>query len=108
MHCAWQAARSSSMPEVAMPLDRLLLEGTRRLTEASMAEPRRQAYRIWAELNCSTHPGAELMQKLEVGAEATARYQNAIERRASGEPLAHVTGISGFRLLTLRSDARAL
>jgi release factor glutamine methyltransferase len=37
-----------------------------------------------------------------------ARLQHAIERRAGGEPLCHVTGRAGFRYLSLRSDGRAL
>jgi release factor glutamine methyltransferase len=36
------------------------------------------------------------------------RMEAAVERRAAGEPLAHVTGLIGFRRLTLRSDRRAL
>lgn len=95
------------MPDLAMRLGTLLLEGTQRLAEIGNPEPRRQALRIWSELNPLVSPGV-LRPELVVGAAETAAYQNAIERRASGEPLAHVTGISGFRHLTLRTDARAL
>jgi release factor glutamine methyltransferase len=35
-------------------------------------------------------------------------FESAILRRANGEPLAYVTGLAGFRHLTLRSDRRAL
>jgi release factor glutamine methyltransferase len=71
-------------------------------------EPRRQALRIWAELD-EEHPGESLLGfDRDVGGVAAARYNHAIQRRASGEPLPHVTGWSGFRHLKLRSDARAL
>ena len=96
------------MPDVAMRLGTLLLEGTRRLAATGSSEPRRQALRIWADLNASDHSGTLIRQDRVVGAAEAATYQNAIERRASGEPLAHVTGTSGFRHLTLRTDARAL
>jgi release factor glutamine methyltransferase len=49
-----------------------------------------------------------LARDLEVDPEGAARYQQAIKRRASGEPLSHVTGWTGFRHLLLRSDGRAL
>jgi release factor glutamine methyltransferase len=45
---------------------------------------------------------------LDVDSVGVARYQHAIKRRASGEPLSHVTGWTGFRHLSLRSDGRAL
>ena len=96
------------MPDVAVRLGTLLTEGTRRLADTGNPEPRRQALRIWAELNPLATPGALLSRELLVGAAEASTYQNAIERRASGEPLAHVTGTSGFRHLTLRTDARAL
>jgi release factor glutamine methyltransferase len=35
-------------------------------------------------------------------------FRRAVERRAAGEPLAHVTGTMQFRHLTLASDRRAL
>ena len=36
------------------------------------------------------------------------RFDEAVRRRAAGEPLAYVTGWTGFRRLTLRCDRRAL
>jgi release factor glutamine methyltransferase len=93
------------MPEVATRSNALLEMGARRLAEAGIAEPRRQAFRIWAGLNPSVSPGA---REIELGATEVASYQDAIERLALGQPLAHVTGTCGFRHLTLRSDRRAL
>lgn len=96
------------MPELATARSTLIQEGTNRLARAGIPGPRRQALRIWAELNQTAPADALLARDLEAGPAATARYQYAIERRASGEPLPHVTGWSGFRHLSLHSDRRAL
>ena len=85
----------------------LIQEGADRLTEAGVPEPRRQAVRIWAELNQAQQADV-LARDLDVDPAGAARYQQAIKRRASGEPLPHVTGWTGFRHLSLRSDRRAL
>jgi release factor glutamine methyltransferase len=96
------------MPELATDLGTLIRQGTDRLAQAGVPEPRRQAVRIWAELN-QTDPAAALAARdLDVGGPRAAHYQQAIERRATGEPLQHVTGWAGFRHLTLRSDRRGL
>ena len=63
-----------------------------RLAAAGVAEPRREALRIWRGLD--TRPESDFIP--------------AVERRASGEPLAYVTGRAGFRHLLLRADRRAL
>ncbi len=94
------------MPELAVSLGTLLDEGTTRLRRSGLSEPRRQAFRIWTELGGS----AEVFLQKEQPADpvAAVRFQEAISRRAGGEPLPHVTGRSGFRRLSLVSDARAL
>jgi len=86
------------MPEIELVSLRhaAVQEGAQRLARAGVPEPRRKALRIWKELSESDQPATP------------ERYHAAIERRASGEPLPHVTGWIGFRHLTLRSDARAL
>jgi release factor glutamine methyltransferase len=96
------------MPELANAQRTIIQEGTDRLAQAGVAEPRHQALRIWAELSQTSRADALLAGDLDLGPAAAARYQHAIERRASGEPLPHVTGWTGFRHLSLRSDRRAL
>jgi release factor glutamine methyltransferase len=96
------------MPELATALGALIRHGTDRLARATMPDSRGQAVRIWAELNRMGTAEALLARDLEVDAASAAQYQQAIERRASGEPLHHVTGWAGFRHLSLRSDRRAL
>jgi release factor glutamine methyltransferase len=95
------------MPELAVSLGPLIDEGTARLRRSGVSEPRRQALRIWTELG---HRGSEvfLQKQQPVDKAAAARFQDAISRRAGGEPLPHVTGCSGFRRLSLVCDARAL
>lgn len=86
-----------------------LAAGTARLAAAGLPEPRREVLRLWASV---AGEAAEL--QLLRGPEAAPdpdradAFARAVERRASGEPLAHVTGRSGFRHLELRSDGRAL
>jgi release factor glutamine methyltransferase len=96
------------MPELLSDRRFLIQEGTDRLAQAGVPEPRRQAIRIWAELSQAVQNGLLLARGLEVDAADSARYQHAIKRRATGEPLSHVTGWTGFRHLSLRSDRRAL
>jgi release factor glutamine methyltransferase len=96
------------MPELITDRRTLILEGTDRLARAGIAEPRHQAVRIWAELSQAEQAVVPLAHALNVDPAGAARYQRAIQRRASGEPLPHVTGWTGFRHLSLRSDRRAL
>ena len=43
-----------------------------------------------------------------VGADALARFEAAIERRAAGEPVAYIRGLKEFHGLAFTVDARAL
>ena len=95
------------MPELAIALGTLTRRGAARLAQAGVVDPRREALRIWAELN-QVDPAQALLAHVDVDGSSGVRYQRAIERRAAGEPLHHVTGWAGFRHLSLRSDGRAL
>jgi release factor glutamine methyltransferase len=96
------------MPDLATQWSMLVQDASERLTLAGLTEPRRDAIRIWADLNPSAQTGLLLAGDLQVTAAAVTSYQNAIERRAFGEPLPYVTGLCGFRHLTLLCDSRAL
>jgi release factor glutamine methyltransferase len=96
------------MPEVALRLKALIGDSAERLRRAGIPEPRRETLRLWGELNGSSSAEAIVQGDVPVGAGDAARFQRAIERRATGEPLPHVTGWAGFRHLFLRSDGRAL
>jgi release factor glutamine methyltransferase len=81
----------------------LLAQAAAQLAGAGIAEPRREAGRLWRDLVSDA-----ALPPDEVGAAEATDYLAGVARRATGEPLAHVTGWTGFRHLRLASDARAL
>jgi release factor glutamine methyltransferase len=95
------------MPELALPLRSLIGAGCEQLRLAGIPEPRREALRLWADLSGSSPGEALLESHLAVEATRAADFRRVIQRRARGEPLAHITGWAGFRHLILRSDRRA-
>lgn len=96
------------MPESEVRVGALLEAAATRLREVA-EEPRREAWRIWADLEELAGRRANPADRtIQPSAEAVRRFEAAILRRAAGEPLAYVTGLAGFRHLTLRSDRRAL
>jgi release factor glutamine methyltransferase len=96
------------MPELAVPLGRLIGQGAERLRRSGVPGSRREALRIWSELTGAPFAHPLVDPTIEVQEEPALQFQAAIERRSAGEPLAYVTGTSGFRHLTLRADRRAL
>jgi release factor glutamine methyltransferase len=96
------------MPELAVSLRALIADGAQQLRNSGLDEPRRQAIRIWTELGEPSAPRTVLRSEHQVDPLEAIRFQDAISRRARGEPLPHVTGRIGFRHLSLTSDARAL
>ncbi len=96
------------MTERGANLDRLVAHAGLRLKAAGVAEPRREAWRIWADLKgLSSHAGS-ILSDTAVPADEAERFRRAVDRRAGGEPLPYVTGLAGFRRLTVRCDRRAL
>jgi release factor glutamine methyltransferase len=96
------------MPESTVPLASLVEEGARQLALSGVPEPRRQAQRLWRELGGPDAGSAPLEPGHPVTRELATEFRAAARRLAAGEPLAHVTGWTGFRHLLLRSDRRAL
>lgn len=96
------------MPETKATVGGLLREARTRLREAGVDEASREAARIWAGLLHIPVGEAWLGQERSVTETEVARFAEAVERRARGEPLAYVTGWTGFRRLTLATDRRAL
>ena len=96
------------MPELVLTLGALIDEGAARLRRAGIADARRQAFRLWADLTGRRAGEGFLEPHIPVGTAAADDFHRAVARRALGEPLPHVTGWTGFRRLSLRSDARAL
>lgn len=96
------------MPDVAATAASMVDAGTRRLRQAGVSHPRREAIRLWAAVTCGDAVDIALRRDRPVDEKTEARYQGSVARRAAGEPLAHVTGVVGFRKLDLLADARAL
>ncbi len=96
------------MPEVADSVGTVVTLGAERLREAGVADPRREALQLWADVR-DTSPAAALLGREEpVAVEIQAEFLRRIARRAAGEPRAYVSGVVGFRRLTLACDRRAL
>lgn len=96
------------MPELALSLRTLIEDGAEQLRRSGTREPRREAIRVWTDLGPRA-PAQILLDREQPVDPAEARlFHDAISRRARGEPLPHVVGRSGFRHLSLASDARAL
>jgi release factor glutamine methyltransferase len=96
------------MPEPVTSLGSLIGHSAERLRRAGIPEPRRQALRIWSELQGVSQAQALLAEHRPIPPAQAADFHQAIDRRTAGEPLAYVTGWAGFRHLVVRSDRRAL
>lgn len=96
------------MSELTLTLFNLLADGRAKLKAAGIPEPGREALRLWADLNDEAPARALLERDRAVEPTAVGSFLAAVERRARGEPLAYVTGWTGFRRLELRIDRRAL
>jgi release factor glutamine methyltransferase len=84
----------------------LAAQGVQALADAGIEDSRREALRLWSDLSL---PGSYLLDRdAPVQADIAAQYLQAVARRAAGEPMAYVSGWTGFRHLTLRCDHRAL
>jgi release factor glutamine methyltransferase len=96
------------MPDSAVNLGLLIEEGADRLRRSGAEDGRREAGRIWSDVANASMAQLTLARGQTVDGVLAGKFERAISRRCLGEPLAHVTGISGFRHLTLVSDNRAL
>jgi len=96
------------LPETKLTVGGLLTEARTRLREAGVEEPSREAARIWAGLLRIPTGEAWLGRERRATETEAVRFAEAVERRTQGEPLAYVTGWTGFRRLTLATDRRAL
>ncbi len=94
--------------DLALSRRTLIAEAAAALAEAGVAEPRREALRLWSDLR-GTSPAEVLLDgEAEAGAAMVSALRRAVGRRVHGEPFAHVAGRVGFRTLELLSDRRAL
>jgi len=95
------------MVEAPTRLGEWLRGAAARLRDAGIAEAGREARLLWSAASGTELAGfqapEQVLDEVTVG-----RLGDWLNRRLAGEPLAHVTGWTGFRRLLLRSDRRAL
>ncbi len=96
------------MSKLSLSLGDVVLTAASRLGAARCDAPEEEAWRIWADLTGQTPGRSRLERSGPADPALVARFEAAVGRRAAGEPLAYVTGLAGFRRLTLRADRRAL
>ena len=96
------------MTELSGSLTGLLAEARKILGTAGIPEPAREALLLWADMSDEPAAGVLLASSRTLDPNLAAAFLGAVERRARGEPLSYVTGWTGFRLLKLRIDRRAL
>jgi release factor glutamine methyltransferase len=96
------------MVDAAPLLGELITAGARVLAAADLPESRREALRLWSDLRGTVTALALLGSAEPTDAQRASQFLAAVDRRAGGEPLAYVTGSTGFRRLTLQCDSRAL
>jgi len=96
------------VPEAGLSRRALLEEATAMLGAAELAQPRREAVRLWSQVT-GEEPAEVFLRGEDQAHPATiSDFRVAVRRRSSGEPLAYVSGQVGFRWLNLRCDRRAL
>lgn len=81
---------------------------TERLAAARLADPRREALRLVADVLHATPAEIVLHRQDRIDRTRATMLADRVARRARGEPLAYVTGIAGFRRLILSVDRRVL
>lgn len=96
------------MVDAEHALPALLSAATADFGRAGIADPRREAIRLWSDIRSLAPAQAIMAGDVAVTTEEAERFVNAAQRRAAGEPLAYVSGWTGFRRLTLHCDRRAL
>jgi release factor glutamine methyltransferase len=101
-------APPADAPFAASTVLALLRAAERRLAGAGLPEPRREAVRVYASV-VGTSPSAVWLARREPAPpEAAVRLARAVERRATGAPVAYAVGTAAFRTLELTVDARVL
>lgn len=79
-----------------------------RLARAGLPQPRQEALALWAAISGLGLGDAWLKADEGIDELLGARFREAVERRAAGEPRAYAAGRAGFRTLDLLVDRRVL
>ena len=102
--CAWRRVRSRMLSDAPPTRRALLAEVAALLAAGGIAEPRREALRLWSDLHGTS--AADALVDGDVADESGSADAASSRRRAGALPasrLAHVVGTAGFRTLTLAS-----
>ena len=86
----------------------LLTDGVRRLREAGSDTPRLDAELLLGHAIGLDRTAVIAHRDAPVGADAARLYEEAIGRRAAGEPVAYIRGVCEFHGLAFTVDARVL
>jgi release factor glutamine methyltransferase len=79
----------------------VLEAGAAVLARSGVDDPRRDVAELWAALTGTTPGRVWLARSETVPDELFLRFDDALERRAAGEPLEYVTGVAAFRTVEL-------
>lgn len=86
----------------------LLSSAVARLHDAGSETARLDAELLLAHATGASRPTLLAHPEVPVGPEAAARFDEAVGRRAAGEPVAYIRGIKEFFGIALSTDSRAL
>ena len=97
------------MPEhVTISNADLLDRATAQLAQGGLDDPRREALMLMGWVLGQSPANVLLSRHREADATAARELDSAVQRRVAGDPVAYVTGSTGFRYLTVKCDRRAL
>jgi release factor glutamine methyltransferase len=97
------------VPEHVATCNAALLDGaTAQLARSGLDNPRREALVLMAWVLGQSPADVLLSRHREADASTAKALDSAVARRAAGDPVAYVTGSTGFRYLTVGCDPRAL
>ncbi len=96
------------MAELALSGQQLLDQVASELAAGGIARPRQVARELWGTVRGQTNVASLLDPPATVSEDDYAQLMALTARVVGGEPLAYVTGWTGFRHLVVRTDRRAL
>jgi release factor glutamine methyltransferase len=97
------------VPEHVATCNAALLDGaTAQLARSGLDNPRREALVLMAWVLGQSPADVLLSRHREADASTAKALDSAVARRVAGDPVAYVTGSTGFRYLTVGCDPRAL
>lgn len=111
MRCGWRVSGNGSVPDLAASpatIGAELEAAAALLGDAGVAEPRREANRLWAAIAGGRPGDAWLRRDRPSDPRTAARFREAVRDRAAGVPFAYAAGTAAFRALELAIDRRAL